>query len=609
MVLKDIGKLVMPIIRGLLGAVGPLLAGAGLAIAGIATLLSGLKDSGPYKGLKKLIGRGLLGSGTALIKKEFGKLSKLALDAAKSLTKGGFVRNFVAATTKGFRNIFRTLKSIPEKIFKTVSGALKNLFSGGAMKEAGTLAKSGGKSLFGRLAGTVGKFLSEKVLKRLPFIGTLIGLGFAFTRLMKGDVIGALLDVASALATSVPVVGTALSIAIDVFSAVRDTQTGGSEKAGKANMNWIEGIKKWIGDRIKYVPVIGPLIDMVHAFGEGKYLDALGYLAKAAIPPLGILIDLFDNKEAVGNAVSSAAKATGNFISDIGTWLYNKAKELPLIGPLIKAGEAIMNGKWEDVLGYLGEAIEPLQYIGKLITGGVESVATAAVTGDFSSIKGFFATIKDSLISAVLNLLPESILGVSVRARVADLLGVKGFGSPKDDTKAANAPSSTANNQSNDQNIAKPEAKKKESHWYNPLSWGSSDKKDNNTPAPAQSTDNTQTPTTTPIQPTDNTQTPTTAPIQPTEASAVPKNTNNQSDKTAGSMGNMNDSLSEHSNLLKGLIEYERQTASNTRELIQVLAKVQGGNGGVSVNNVSNSTNIVSSQVSSSAFRQAVLQR
>jgi len=79
--LLGIGKQIIPLVGKLLGPLMPLLAGAGLAIAGIMTLISGIKDSGPYKGLKKLLGKGLLNSGLAIIKKEFSKLTKLGSEA------------------------------------------------------------------------------------------------------------------------------------------------------------------------------------------------------------------------------------------------------------------------------------------------------------------------------------------------------------------------------------------------------------------------------------------------------------------------------------------------------------------------------------------------
>jgi len=619
LVLKETGKLVMPIIRGLLGAVGPLLAGAGLAIAGIATLLSGLKDSGPYKGLKKLIGKGLLASGAALIKKEFTKLGKLVLDAAKSLTKGGFVRNFVAATTKGFRNIFRTIEKLPGKIFSGATKALKSLFSGITGKAVGAVAKGGGKGLIARLASTAGGFFL-KGLKRLPLIGTLIGIGFAVSRIMKGDFVGGLLDLASAAAAAVPVVGTALSIAIDLFSAYRDTKTGGSEKAGKANMGWINNAKKWIGDNIRYVPVIGPLIDMAKAISDGNYLDALGYLAKAAIPPLGIVVDLLQSKA----GQETVAKGI-DFMADISKWVSDKVKNIPYLRSLAGAGEALFTGKgWFEVLKALGQDFTPFKVIADLLesTNADANAATAATGAPKESMT-------DTLFKAILNMVPDvSLFGWSLKEWVAGQLGLKYDSKTKTASVAPKSPEAPKTSEV-PESAAKvanlPETKKKESHWYNPLSWGSDNKESNNTSTPVQSTNNTQTQesqqplvqstndTSTQtsqqasIQPTDNKQTPT-ATIQPTETPAVPKDEAPASDDAAGNMSDMSDSLNEHSTLLKGLIEYQKQTAANTKALIAAL-KSQNPASNAVVTNVNSPTNIVSGPGTSSMFRMGVLQR
>jgi len=102
------------------------------------------------------------------------------------------------------------------------------------------------------------------------------------------------------------------------------------------------------------------------------------------------------------------------------------------------------------------------------------------------------------------------------------------------------------------------------------------------------------------------------APIVPTEPPDQYKQifTNPPVDTTtADGLSDMSDSLDEHSKLLKGLIEYQKQTATNTKDLIQAFLKSQNNNSNVNVNNFSNSTNIVSNPVTSSLFRQAVLQR
>jgi len=78
-------------------------------------------------------------------------------------------------------------------------------------------------------------------------------------------------------------------------------------------------------------------------------------------------------------------------------------------------------------------------------------------------------------------------------------------------------------------------------------------------------------------------------------------------DTTANGISDLNDSMGEHSNLLKGLMEYQKQTATNTKDLIQAIKSQNNNN--VNVNNISSSTTVNSNPVTSSAFRQAILQR
>ena len=85
--------------------------------------------------------------------------------------------------------------------------------------------------------------------------------------------------------------------------------------------------------------------------------------------------------------------------------------------------------------------------------------------------------------------------------------------------------------------------------------------------------------------------------------------TNPPVDTTADGISDLNDYMGEHSNLLKGLIEYQKQTAANTKALINTITKMQNGGNTVSVNNVSSPTSFIQSPVTSSSFRQAILQR
>lgn len=576
--LFEIGKMVIPLISRLLGPVMPILAGAGLAIAGVMTLINGLQDSGPYKGTKKIIGKGLLEGGIVLLKREFGKLSKLATEVVADASEG---------IIGSFKRIGAGLIEGVTSFFGKIGNGFKSLFGGTVAKEGvEVISKGAGKGLVSTFLKSIGEFF-----KKVPLIGSIISIGFAISRFMSGDVVGGGIEVLSALTGLLYLVpGGAvfafpLSLGLDGLNAFLDIKSGGAtgkQTSKKLDLlfGWIPKLGAWIYDKIKDLPLIGPMINAVTAIASGNWEDSLKYLGEAFYDtPIGAIVGLFTKTE-TGKAVVATV---GDWIGGATKWLYDKAKDMPIIGSLIKAGEAMLDGKWSDAIGFLGDAISPLQVIGQLLESGVEAVAPGAV----ADIKDFFSTIKDSLMSAVLNMLPETILGVSIRSRVAQMLGVKGFGEPVDDTKANNTTTTTQ---------PKTEQKPEQSTASKAWDWVTGKSEKDNKP-------------TTNVQSTDNTQAPGAPPIVPVEPPSTTANTED-TDATSDSMGNMSDSLEEHSGLLKGLIEYQKQTAANTKMLLTAIAKMSTGSNMVNVNNVNNtSANFTSDLASSTAFRQAILQR
>lgn len=104
-------------------------------------------------------------------------------------------------------------KSVPPPIPADAAAIL-----GKAVPKAGAeVAKTGGKTL----------------LKKIPGIGLMAGLGFGAGRAYGGDMLGATLEGASGIASTVPVVGTAASLAIDGGIIGRDI--------AKANMSESNG--------------------------------------------------------------------------------------------------------------------------------------------------------------------------------------------------------------------------------------------------------------------------------------------------------------------------------------------------------------------------------
>lgn len=98
---------------------------------------------------------------------------------------------------------------------KTVEHAAETSMTKVAEKEAVEFGAKEGEKIVGK---TVGKSL----LKKIPLVGLAIGGAFAVNRMMKGDVAGAGMELASGAVATLPVLGTAASVGIDANIAARD---------------------------------------------------------------------------------------------------------------------------------------------------------------------------------------------------------------------------------------------------------------------------------------------------------------------------------------------------------------------------------------------------
>lgn len=145
------------------------------------------------KGLfRKLLkgGKGLLGRGAGLVKGAAG----LAVGGSLlgSFMGGGGIDDAVAESV--------TKKSATKTATKSVA------------KGAGKTAGKG-----------IGKGLGKSLLKKIPGIGLIMGLGFAGQRLMDGDLGGAGMEALSGLASTIPGIGTAFSVALDGALMAKDS--------------------------------------------------------------------------------------------------------------------------------------------------------------------------------------------------------------------------------------------------------------------------------------------------------------------------------------------------------------------------------------------------
>ena len=127
---------------------------------------------------------------------------------------GGVVGNALGGKIEGI-----IAKKVGTKVAsKTATTAGKTVASTAGKTAAKTAGKVGTKTVAKVGAKAVGKSL----LKKIPVVGLLAGVGFGLSRLMDGDYAGAAMELASGAAGTIPGIGTAASVGIDTALAAKD---------------------------------------------------------------------------------------------------------------------------------------------------------------------------------------------------------------------------------------------------------------------------------------------------------------------------------------------------------------------------------------------------
>ena len=137
---------------------------------------------------------------------------------------GGVVGNALGGKIEGM-----IAKKVGTKVAtKTATTAGKTV----ATTAGKTAAKTAGKAGVKTVAKVGAKALGKSLLKKIPIVGLLAGVGFGLQRLMKGDMAGAAMELASGAAGTIPGIGTAASVGIDTALAAKDM--GAFDKAPTA---------------------------------------------------------------------------------------------------------------------------------------------------------------------------------------------------------------------------------------------------------------------------------------------------------------------------------------------------------------------------------------
>ena len=170
----------------------------------------------------------------------------------------------IALTAIGGLSMFGKFSKLA-KTFKSLGTGAKSMMSilkggGTAAKAAkagakggGAIMKAGGKMVYGaaaksavkagtgsiaKTAGKIGaKAVGKSLLKKIPIIGALAGIGFAISRAAKGDYAGAAMELASGAASIIPGFGTAASVALDAGLAARDISQAKSRSSDSMDVD------------------------------------------------------------------------------------------------------------------------------------------------------------------------------------------------------------------------------------------------------------------------------------------------------------------------------------------------------------------------------------
>jgi len=222
-----------------------------------------------------------------------------------------------------------------------------------------------------KLFPTLAKFLGP-IAKKLPVIGFIINLGTAISRVMQGDIIGGLIDMAAGIATFVPGIGTAVSIGLGFLNAARDL-SGSTEDSKKKDTTADVGLSflfktvapfvAKIASKLKFIPILGNIFQLglgvqhimqggIKGWSQGileivgglaGFVPGVGTIVSWAATGISLLIDLMSSPEE--KPKEGELKSEKGLFAKIGDTIKSMVKKslrfLPGIGTLIQLGDAM----------------------------------------------------------------------------------------------------------------------------------------------------------------------------------------------------------------------------------------------------------------------------
>jgi len=194
--------------------------------------IDGLAENSRIQNFKKSMEAKLKSPGGSRLKDFLGPAS--ALGSGKGFKKLlRRVRNPRRTMTAMRRLARMRLKRVPfvGNALARQGSKLVNFGSKAFRPIASPIGKKIATSIAGKtVAKVVGKGVGKSLIKKVPLLGAVAGVAFGIERAMKGDWLGAIGEVASGVASTVPGVGTAVSTGIDAALIAKDV--AGAEEGG-----------------------------------------------------------------------------------------------------------------------------------------------------------------------------------------------------------------------------------------------------------------------------------------------------------------------------------------------------------------------------------------
>ena len=368
----------------------------------------------------KNIGTGLLDKGKSKASTVFSAIKDKASTALSSGKKTG-----ANVINKG-SSVFSAIKDKASTALSSGKRAGSNIIS----KGAGLLSKVGNKFGGKTLAKVGAKAAGKSLLKKIPGVSILAGAAFGAGRLLKGDWKGALGEVASGVAGTIPGIGTAASLAIDGALMAKDLNDASKESEQSEQLPTEEiSNKPTIKDKAKALIAqgkdkISSAVTTIKNKGP-SVIDKVKSLSAKALPmisPVGSLISkITPSKDTISNAIETIKNKGSSFIDKI-----KNSKTLP----------GILPGMPGIPMPAIGNAVSTLKNKGSALIGKIKNN---------KKISGILSNVKNSV-------LPGNIISKAKSAGTNLLNKSKGllsgiFGGKDDNEKSPEDSNNITNNE------------------------------------------------------------------------------------------------------------------------------------------------------------------